>query len=262
MPPIKPIAKALREARSTILQIALFHSALDTLVVLALLLLGTLVFTLPRWYALLAATVYAIVHTHGNLKQVNFRAIEERTPELTEQLITVADNLREQNEIIDQLNTEVLAKMKHIQASSFLNFGKLTRELLVMAVVSFIIIGASAFHVKFLDLGDIAKQIGESRQTGPYDINDELLQFEESQNLSEILGDPDIAELGKQQLDLQLNPILSDVEIGKVRPPEDRSFREVAPPEIRAQTDQSFEEDIPKQYQRIVKTYFKEITRS
>ncbi|RJQ22778.1 hypothetical protein C4580_00010 [Candidatus Woesearchaeota archaeon] len=260
--PIKPIAKALHEARSTLFQIALFHSILDTLVVLILLLLGCTLLSLPRWWALVAAGIYAVVHTRGNLREVDFRTIEAKFPELEEQLITVADNVREDNQIIEALNTEVLAKMKHIQSASFLNFPKLTRELLTMAVVSFIIIGAAAFHVKFLDIGDIAKQIRDFNPQEPFDINAELLQFEESQNLSEILGDPSIAELGKQQLDLQLNPLLSDVDIGKVRPPEDKTFQEVAPPQIRAQTDQSYEEDIPKQYQRIVKTYFKEITRS
>lgn len=260
--PIKPIAKALHEARSTLFQITLFHSLLDTLVVLILLLLGCMLLSLPKWWALVAAGIYTVVHTRGSLRDVNFRNIEAKFPELEEQLITVADNVREDNQIIEALNTEVLAKMKHIQSASFLNFPKLTRELLTMVVVSFIIIGSAAFHVKFLDIGDIAKQIRDFNPQEPYDINAELLQFEESQNLSEILGDPSIAELGKQQIDLQLNPLLSDVDVGKVRPPEDKTFQEVAPPQIRAQADQSYEEDIPKQYQRIVKTYFKEITRS
>ena len=80
--------------------------------------------------------------------------------------------------------------------------------------------------------------------------------------LGSILGEESVTELGRQQLDLQINPIMSDVDIGKVRDPEKRSFREVPPPEIRATSDVSYEEDIPKEYQRIVKTYFKEITKS
>lgn len=131
-----------------------------------------------------------------------------------------------------------------------------------MAIVSFVIIGSSAFNVKFLDFNKAIKEIKEFKPFEEYDINQELLEFEESQNLSEILGEKSIAELGRQQLDLEINPIMSDVDIGKVRPPEERSFREVPPPEIRATTDVSFEDNIPKQYQRIVKTYFKEITKS
>ncbi|MBI4146625.1 hypothetical protein HY489_04790 [Candidatus Woesearchaeota archaeon] len=260
--PVKPIALALREAKTAVLQVALFHSAIDALVMFLLLLLGSLVFSIPKGYAVLAALVYTIVHTWGNLKDVNFKAIEDKTPGLQEQLITVADNVKAQNEIVDALNLEVLQKMKEIRTSSFLNFPKLTREIAVMAVVSFVIIGSSALNVQFLDLGDIVKQVRDFKPLEPYDVNTELLEFEESTNLSEILGDEDIAELGKQQLDLQLNPLMSDVEIGMVRPPEEREFKEVAPPEIKAAADQSFEDQIPKQYQRIVRTYFKEITKS
>ena len=54
---------------------------------------------------------------------------------------------------------------------------------------------------------------------------------------------------------------MSDVNIGKVNDPTERTFNEVPPPQIKASSDSSFEEDIPKQYQRIVKTYFKEITK-
>ncbi len=260
--PIKPISLALKEVRKSVFQIVLFNSMIDALVVYILLLLGCTLLTLPAWYALVPAFAYAFIHTYGNLKEVNFSKIEEKVPALKEQLITVADNWKENNEIIEALNQEVLQKMKEIRTSYFLNFGKLSREIAVMAVVSFIIIGSAAFNVDFLDLKETLKELKNFKPFQEYDINEELLEFEESQNLSEILGEKSITELGQQQLDLEINPLMSDVDIGKIRPPEERQFREVAPPEIKATSDVSFEEQIPKQYQRIVKTYFKEITKS
>ena len=260
--PVKPIALALKEAKKSIRQIVIFNSIIDTLVMYLIVLLICLVLTLHSWYALIAAIVYGIIHTRGNLKDVNFKSIEDKFPQLKEQLITVADNIKENNEIIEALNAEVLQKMREIRTSSFLNFGKLTREIAVMAIISFIIIGTSAFNVKFLDFNKAMKDLSEFRPFKQYDVNQELLQYEESQNLSEILGEKSVQELGKQQLDLQINPILSDVDIGKVHNPEERTFREVPPSEIKATTDTSFEESIPKQYQRIVKTYFKEITKT
>jgi hypothetical protein len=260
--PIKPIVLALREAKRSVFIIVLFNSVIDALVALMLLLLGCMLFTLPMWYAVIPALVYALVHTYGNLREINFSKIEEKFPLLNEQLITVADNTKEQNEIVDALNQEVLHKMKEIRTSSFLNFGKLTRELAVMAVVSFIIVGSAAFHVQFLDLKETIKELKEFNPVQEYDVNQELLQFEESQNLSEILGEKSVTELGQNQLDLEINPLNSDVEIGSVKDVEDKKFREVLPPDIKAMADVSFEEQIPKQYQRIVKTYFKEITKS
>jgi len=257
----KPIRYALREAKLALWQIALFNSAIDTVVVLMLFILCCLLFSFPQWYALVPTFFYAILHTYGNVKEIKFSTIEKKFPVLDEQLITVADNLKENNEIIDSLNQEVLAKMKQIRTSAFLDFGRLTREITVLAIVSFIIIGCAAFNVEFLDFNKIVEEIKDF-QPGDHSVNQQLLEFEESQNLSEILGDESITELGQKQLDLELNPIMSDVVIGSIRPVEDRSFREVPPPEIKADSDSSYEEDIPKEYQKIVKTYFREITKS
>ena len=102
--PIKPIVKALREARSAILQIALFNSVIDSLVMYLILALGCVLLALPAWWALVPAFAYALVHTRANLNEIDFKFIEKKFPNLEEQLITVADNVKETNEIIDELN--------------------------------------------------------------------------------------------------------------------------------------------------------------
>ena len=76
-------------------------------------LLVCLFFTLPNWYAVVPAFAYAIIHTRGNLAQVSFQKIEEKFPEFNEQLITVADNWKDDNPVVEQLNAEVLQKMKN-----------------------------------------------------------------------------------------------------------------------------------------------------
>ncbi|RMD57742.1 hypothetical protein D6825_03095 [Candidatus Woesearchaeota archaeon] len=258
--PIKPIAKALREAKLSVLQITIFHTLMDILTFLMISLLAAIILNFSYAYAIIITALYAAIHTRGNLKDVNYKYIESKAPELKEQLITVADNWRENNEVVKELNEEVLKKMRLIETGAFINFGKVARELIIIATVSFIIIGSSAYNVQFLDLKDAINTLKKAR--GDYDVNEELLAYEESQNLSEILGEESIEELGKQQLDLQLNPLKSDVEIGTVQPPEKRVFKEVPPREISASTDETYQEQIPKQYQKIVKTYFQEITKS
>ena len=52
------------------------------------------------------------------------------------------------------------------------------------------------------------------------------------------------------------------MDIGTAKPPKSREFRSSLPEEIRASTDVSFQESIPKGYQRIVKSYFSEIAKT
>jgi len=133
------------------------------------------------------------------------------------------------------------------------------KALLVTGVL--LIIGASAYSVKFLDFEKAWKEIKDYRPGGDYALQDELLKFEE--NLSEdIYGNESIAELGNDELMLQLNPSLSDIDISQIKDPEHREFKSNVPTEIAGSTDASFEESIPKGYQKIVKSYFRQIVKT
>ena len=55
--------------------------------------------------------------------------------------------------------------------------------------------------------------------------------------------------------------MLSEIDINDIRDVEDKEFRSGEIPEIKATTDSSFDDDIPKEHRDIVKRYFMKITR-
>jgi len=259
----KPIIAALKEVRSAVTQITLFTALLDTLVVFLICALVLILVSMPWWYALFAAFVYGGIHVYRNVKKrQNMAYVEEKVPELQEQLTTVADNTDKENVIVTSLQQDVLHSMKAIKTSYFLSFGRLARELITLAVVSVLIITVAAHGVKFFDLTDALRDLGNLGQgAGEYDLSNASLEFIE--NMSEdIYGNKSIAELGNDEIQLQLSPVLSDIDISKVSPPESKEFNSALPTEIKATTDVSFQESIPKGYQRIVKSYFREIAKT
>lgn len=260
----KPIIAALKEVRSAVTQITLFNCLLDTLVVFLISALVLILVTLPWWYGLIVALVYGGLHVWRNVvKHRNLAYVEEKVPELEEQLITVADTTDKENPIVQSLQQDVLQGMRAIKTSYFLSFGRLTRELITLAVISILIITASAHHIHFLDFNDLLKDLRALGQgpAGPYELGNESLEFLE--NVSEdIYGNKSIAELGNDELQLQLSPVMSDIDIGRTKPPESQEFTSTLPKEIKASTDVSFQESIPKGYQRIVKSYFREISKT
>lgn len=260
---IKPMIAALKEVRTAVLQITLFSSLLDALVVFLISCLVLILISLPWWYALPIALAYGSIHTQRNIKRnTNMAYVEEKAPELQEQLTTVADNTDKENVIVQELQQDVLKLMRTIKTSSFLSFGRLTRELITLAVTSVLIITAAAHGIHFLDIKDTLKDLAALGKTpGAYELSGEGLEFVE--NFSEdIYGNKTLAELGSQELQLELTPMLTDIDIGKTKPPESRQFTSTLPEEIKATTDVSFQESIPKGYQRIVKSYFSEIAKT
>lgn len=258
---IKKIALALREAKSSVRQMILFSCLIDTALVIMISLLIVKLLSLSWWIALIPGAIYAAFHISSNVNRANFQLIEKKFPQLEEELITAADNWKQDNIVVEELNEEVLGKMKEIETAKFLEFGKLMRQVSIMAIIAFIIIGASAFDVQFLNLPKAVDELKDFKPFQEYDVNQDLFEMEEGENLSEILGDAEVLELGKEQVDLELNPIESDAQIGTIKDPTQRSTRSVPPREIKASGSGSFEDQIPRQYQRIVKTYFREITQ-
>lgn len=260
----KAIIAALKETKSAVTQIAVFTSLIDTLVVFLTSILALILTALPWWPALIIAIAYGSIRTARMVKRYqNPALVEEKVPELSEQLTTVADNLDKENLLVLSLQQDVLHKMRAIKTSYFLSFGRLARELITLTVTAILIITAAAYQVQFLDVKNMLKDLGELGEgpKGPYELAGEGLEFIE--NISEdIYGNKSIAELGADELQLQLTPVLSDIDIGKVKPPEEREFTSTMPTEIKATTDVSFQETIPKGYQRIVKSYFREIAKT
>lgn len=258
----KPIVRALSELKNAMLQISLLTWFLDSLVIFTVSELVLMLLTLPWDYAFVPAGIYSAVHAFHVFKKVRYQYAEEKVPELKEQLITAADYVDKDSELLQGLNKEVLEKMKQIRTSYFFSFGKLTRELFMLFFCSFLIIGASAYHIRLISVNDVVRELQEVTGIAEYEVDESELFFEEGNETADnIYGNKSIAELGNEEFQLQLNPVLSDADISQVNDPEERKFNSNVPREIVATTDASYEEGIPKGYQKIVKSYFREITK-
>ena len=65
-----------------------------------------------------------MLHAYRGRKKLTYHHVEEKVPELKEQLITAADNLDKEYEIVESLNKDVLQHMKKTMTSYFFSFGK------------------------------------------------------------------------------------------------------------------------------------------
>ncbi len=257
----KPIVLALQELKSAAYYMTLFSAVMDCLAVFLIAMLVFSLISLQWYYAFIPFCLYGLIHTYRGVKNANLRKVELLIPLLNEQLRTAADTVDKENEITAAFHQDVLKLMKQVRTSLFLNFGRLTRKLVLMGVVSFLIIGTAAYQVRLFNVDDLAATIKSAYKPLPaYEVSPEELIFEENKT-DDIYGNKSVAELGREELSLQINPVLSDIAIGKVKDPEKKEFKDVAPREISATTDTTYTETIPKGYQSIVKNYFKSISK-
>lgn len=259
----KQITSALREVGTALWQLTLFNAIMDCLVVFAISFLVLSLLAFPWYASLLTLMIYGGIHTYRAVTGLRFNVVEDKVPSLREKLTTAADNLDKENEMTASLNDDVLKLMKEVKTSYFLSFGRLTRELALMAILSFLIIGTAAYNVKLYDYNNAVDSISNAVQSfKDYQLKpQEESIYKETNDSKDIFGNKSIAKLGTKQLDLQINPTMSDVDITKQRERKPQQFKDVPPKEISATTEKSYGDTIPKGYQKIVKSYFKEITK-
>lgn len=256
---MKKIRMAIRELKSLLVSVNLLEGFLDGLILFLIIFALLLFTTIPPLWSGIVFIPYLIWHIRSKLKKVNLENVENKTKEVEWQLRTVADNLDKENEIVNELNNEVLFNMKKIMLSDYINFKKIIRQVSIASLFVFLIIFLASANVQFIDLEKIASEFKlpqrkSSREFEPYSG----YEIEED---GDIWGDESIAELGNKELELQVNPMMSEININDINDVEKKEFRQGEIPEIVATTDTSFDEDIPREHREIVKRYFLQIKR-
>jgi len=260
---MKTVEKALIELKTNVLIMAASNSLIDSLVVFLIFFLACILLLIPFYYAFIPFIFYLIIHSWYVFKEARYEYIEQRVPFLKEQLRTVADNLDKNDPVIEELNEEVLTKMGMINNAVFLKFGQITGRITLLVILSFVIIFIAAANISLFNFPNALNNLKETLEQLPqYNVQEQILYLNESQNMEDIYGNKSIAELGYQELQITLSPTQTEIDINKIKDPEENVFESnYKPKEIKATSDISYQENIPEDYHLIVKDYFNRISK-
>src|SRR3989344_1086445 len=251
------VEKALKELKKAILIIQLGDKILNALLLFAIFLLIFNLLNISWYYSFIPALGYLFgIFIYTYLMNL-FLVVEKKVPEMHEQLRTVADNVYRSNDIIDSLKQDVLRNMKHVKTSYFMDLKNVSRRIIALCVLGFVIVLLSFFNVKFDFAGfvaptDFINEIG-IRNSRPDVVR---LDYSLSEgNLSDILGNKSLAELGTKEFRLQINPLESDADLSIISEEDsEKDFSEPNfPKEIYTRYDVAYNEKIAKENQEVVR---------
>ena len=254
---MKALLLALRELKQAMAQIAFSEAILESAIVLLIAFIICVLINLPILFGFIPGALFFIHNVTKKYKDVNLEYVEEKFPELNEQLRAAADNLYKQNDMVNALHQDVLELLRKVKTASFIKFKTMWRELVTIAVLAFAVILLTSLNMQFLDYKIIAadiQNIGREPLPGIYEA-EFVAGFG---NESDIFGNESVAELGLEELDIQINPLFSEINLQDIREAEEEDFEEGGfPADIEARiTSQEGDENIPKEHKEIVKRYF------
>jgi len=269
---MKQFRNVANEIKYTVAQVIIIPSLLNGIMLFLILYFILAVLDLYPIYAAVPAVLYTAFLVWKELRLDKFKLVEKYYPELSEKLRTAADYADVDDTLVDELHADVIKQIKNVASSSFIKRRDLVWKTIVCVVLSFFIISVTQFDVsaakykfdfrnKIRDFTNkiIMEKAGEEEN---------ILRMEASNasgsgvgagvNL-DIFGKKHLATLGEEDLDVELKPTTLEFRVGEVKDAEEQEFEETFPDEYYLTSSATYEENIPKDQQEIVKNYFKKI---
>ncbi len=259
------------EIRFTVAQVIIIPSLLNGIMLFLILYLVLAVLDLYPTMAAIPAALYTVILVWKELRVNKFKLVEKFYPELSEKLRTAADYADVDDTIVDELHAEVTEQIKNVAASSFIRKKDLVWKILVCIMLSFMIISITQFDVgaaKYrFDLKDKIRELTNKIIIEKSGEEENILRMEGNASGSgvgagvnlDIFGKKHLATLGDQDLDVEIKPTTLEFRVGDVKEAEEKEFDEAFPEEYYLTSSATYEENIPKDQQELVKKYFKNI---
>ncbi len=207
----------LHELRYELLKVVALNAFLDAIILFLILLLVGNIFGIGIALPAGIAAAFFLINAWRRARKLNLRYVEERNPELREMLRTAADNKASDSLMAHALFSEVIERVRGVSSGTFLNFQGLVTKIGITFTLSIFILGLAFFNVniqKFENpLAGMGGRLSALFPSGDAEMENPVLEKGDEG----IYGEPSIARLGDEQLDITLQRNLNQVDFTSVQ---------------------------------------------
>ena len=149
---MKNFINAIKEINSTLNFLIVFEAILNTVIFfLVVYFLLSLVNLFPI-IAAVPAVIYFIMRMKIDSKKDKRKIVESKYAPLKEKLRTAADNINEENPVVNELEEEVMKDLKNVGLSSFIQTKKISYKIFATILLSFAIVLATTTNLYIVDI--------------------------------------------------------------------------------------------------------------
>lgn len=258
-----PIAVQFSEVKKLFSCLTTLYAGLIGLLVFLSVYILTMIFISLPWWTAVVATVLALVgYGYRTYRQNGIMLVEQQFPHLNEKLRTAADTVYVQNPVVEELRQEVIADLKIVDYGTFVRQKRTSYQALAVLALCCTIIVLAQLDVGFdFSLSEKIKGFMPGNGNGPTGgIVSDIIAATTNSEDNEIYGDPSVAVLGKDVLNLNINKVGYELNMQDVRPPAQKEFEDsLFPQDVGADQAEVYDKQILKEHQELVKNYFKNL---
>ena len=252
---MKNFINVIKEIDRTLNMVFVFSSILNAAIFFLSVYLLLSIVNLYPILALIPAAVYFALRLYSRSKMDKRKIVESKYEPLKEKLRTAADNIKEDNPVINELEEEVVHDLKNVGLSSFIQTKEVSYKLFATIALSFVIVLTTTTNLYIIDLNEFLSTTIPEYLKGIPKLADGAL-FGEINESEDIYGESQVAVLGNEQIDIRISPVNYEVNVREEGDVEQKQFNEIFPSDVDVEQASAFEENIPEEQQELVKKYF------
>jgi len=229
------IKDLFNEVKLELLKVVLINTFLDAIMVFFLAYFVTSFFNIRFVYIILIpaliTVIFFFISTGVRIKNLRLKAMEDANPQVKEMLRTAHDNMDEENIMTAALFAELKKKMRRVSAGNLLESKKIIIRIMSAIIIVFLIIFVSSVNINL-------KKIDIPFDKLRFMLPNEKQEYEEGNitdlvfNETEVIyGEASIAKLGSEEIDLNMNPSMSEIDFNKISEVEGEDLREGSLPQ-------------------------------
>ena len=255
---MKSFIKVIKEIDKTLNFFLVFETILNTVIFFLIFYFLLSLVNLFPILALIPAAVYFAIILRVNSKGDKRKIVESKYEPLKEKLRTAADNINEENPVVNELEEEVVDDLKHVGLSSFVQTKEISYKIFATILLSFAIVLATTMNLYIVDLSEFLGGVPAMLDNiiSKRASNSPLGDINESED---IYGDSKLAVLGNEEIDIRIKPVNYEVNVRAEGDVEQKQFDEIFPNEVAIEQSSAFEENIATDQQELVKSYFNKL---
>ena len=179
-------------------------------------------------------------------------------PSLNEKIRTSVDNIYKENPVVDELRNEVATEMKQVDYASFFKEKRTSFKILAIIFLCFTLIFLARYDVDLkLNFERVFGFIegGFGNETG---LVGDIISATTGAPDEDIFGDESLAELGREEMTVNINRVGYEINMDDVKDPSKKDFEQsLFPEDIGLEEAEVYNKDILKENQELVKNYFR-----
>lgn len=263
---MRGFVRVASELHQALGKVIFFPGLLNAFLILLTVMLVLTVIDFHPWLAIIPFAWYLIFRVPKRNVVNRIRLVEKKYPELDEKLRTAVDHANVDGIVVDDLHQEVMADLQQVSTAAFFPRGETAYKTGLCILLCFAILFFASLNLPIDQFKDLLKDKAQDvlNTVGAGGDTSFLSQAVGSgKGNPDIYGERSIAQLGNKQLEVEIRPATFDLAMRNVRDAEDKPFeaRTEFPSDIGLSSASTYEENIPKAHQEVVKKYFKTLSQ-